>query len=126
MSNSKSHKRLEKKQNTIANALENAIRSRLEDCQSGPGDYNSDISRDSLFPRQPSPDMKHMIGRPESKDDSVGPAAYSPDKDKVLITNPAWSFPSKNSSKQKKDGGIEPIKERIGIRSGGRLDLAKN
>ena len=70
--------------------------------------------------------MKHMIGRPESKDDSVGPTAYSPDKDKVLIRNPAWSFPAKNPSKQKKDGNIEPIAERIGKRIGGRLNLAKN
>lgn len=67
-----------------------------------------------------------MVGRPESKDDSVGPSAYSPDKDKVLVKNPAWSFPGKHSSKSKKDGGIEPIKERIGKRTGGRLDFAKN
>ena len=50
---------------------------------------------DSLAPRSPSPDLKNSRPYPAVVDPSVGPFAYSPNKDVVLIENPAWTIGEK-------------------------------
>lgn len=72
----------------------------------GPGAYDCESAMDSLKPRSPSPDLKNSRPYKQPIDPSVGPAALSPNKDFVLITNPAWSFPGQYP----KEGDPEPSK----------------
>ena len=70
----------------------------------GPGAYNPDKGLEAIAPRSPSPDLKHSKPYKFIDDPSQGPAAYSPQKDFVLIENPKWTFPGK----YKKEGPPEP------------------
>ena len=48
-----------------------------------------------MAPRSPSPDLKNSRPYPEVIDPSVGPFAYEPNKDFVLVENPAWTIGEK-------------------------------
>lgn len=70
----------------------------------GPGAYNAERGEKAIAPSSPSPDLRNSRPYDQPFDPSQGPAAYSPNKDFVLIQNPLWTFPGK----YKKEGPPEP------------------
>lgn len=69
----------------------------------GPGSYDPQ----PVFPRTQSPDLERSIGRPELVNDNVGPAHYSPIKEKVLYESPKWTIGVKRPQSPPPQDGID-------------------